>query len=125
MNLSDAELALIGTLFGSAGLKIIEWLLGRRDKAIDHGAQMREELRTEVTGLREQLAAAKEDSLRLEDEVEEWRSKFYDMRDDNIKRQTDLMIATSKIETLLKEIEECKARVSELEKKYLPHNNDL
>ena len=122
MNLSDAELALIGTLFGSAGLKVVEWFLGRKDKAIDHGVQMRDELRSELSAMREQLAAAKEESQRLEDEVEEWRSKFYDMRDENIKRQTDLMIANSKIEALVKEIEDCKTRVVELEKKYLPNN---
>lgn len=115
MNLSDAELALIGTLFGSAGLKITEYFLGRRDKVADHGSQIREELRKQVLDLRESLASAREIETRLEGEIEEWRSKYYDERDKTVKTETDLMIANSRIEALQADLATTKERIVALE----------
>lgn len=119
MNLSDAELALIGTIVGSVGLEILRRTLDRRDKQATHGSQIRDELRTQVLDLRDQLAKAKEIEQRLEDEVEEWRSKFYDKRDEDIKRQTELMLAYSRIESLQHEMQACRDRLVELEKRVL------
>jgi len=119
VNLSDAELALIGTIVGSVGLEILRRTLDRRDKQATHGSQIRDELRTQVLDLRDQLAKAKEIEQRLEDEVEEWRSKFYDKRDEDIKRQTELMLAYSRIESLQHEMQACRDRLVELEKRVL------
>lgn len=122
MNLSDAELALIGTAVGSVGLEITRRLLDRKSKQSTEGNAIREELRNSVQDLRDQLAAAKLREQQLDDEVEEWRSKFYDKRDEDIKSQTNLMIANGRIATLEIEIHALKDKLDEIEKRILPTN---
>jgi hypothetical protein len=67
---NEALLALIGTVFGGVGLKLIEQLLGRNKRRDDLAASLRTELRTDLTGLRA-------DNDRLERDVDEWRDKYY------------------------------------------------
>ena len=88
--LDAAWIALIGTLFGGVVLKVTEHWLGKTKTAADDAKAIREELRSQITS---QKAEIKE----LEDEVNEWRSKYYDLRDSYIKVQTELQIALEKI----------------------------
>lgn len=90
MNVDPAWIALFGTLFGGVALKISERLLsGSRDKNTD-AQEIRAELRTSVS---EQRTEIKD----LEDEVNEWRSKYYDLRDSYAAVQVDLQIALTSI----------------------------
>lgn len=68
--LSTAYLALAGTIFGGAGLKIIESILGRGRAREDIATSLRTELRTEMQELRA-------DNDRLEKSVDEWRDRYY------------------------------------------------
>lgn len=117
INIDGGWLALIGTIFGGAGLKIIEAWLGKAKQRQDHGAQIREELRKEVIGLREELAKSKVEELRLETEVEAWRSKYYDQFVTISEKTTQLTIAQDKIIQLKATLDSLKTRIAELEKK--------
>ena len=88
--IDPAWIALIGTLCGGLGLKITEHLLGRRKIKIDDAAKIRDELRIEITAQREEIKS-------LEAEVEKWRSEYYNLSDQQIKMQTELMIALQRI----------------------------
>lgn len=70
--LDPAWIALIATLCGGLGLKITEHWLGKNKVKVDDAARIRDELRLEITRLREDKKAA-------EEEVDEWREKYYDI----------------------------------------------
>ncbi len=90
-------IALMGTLFGGAGLKLVEQYLGKAKQKQDAGAAIRAELRIEIDSLRKQLVEASAEEQRLEAQIEEWRSKYYDLRDDKQKVVTELTIALNKL----------------------------
>lgn len=95
--MSDAWVILLGTLFGGAGLKIVEFIISRNKDKESQSRQFRDELRDEIKSLRDQLALAKEEEARLEMEIETWRGRYYDLRDIYSKAQTELFIALEKI----------------------------
>lgn len=74
--------ALAGTIFGGAGLKIIESWLGRAKERATEAQTMRDELRKEIDSLRKQLSDSDAEEKRLEGVIEDWRSKYYDLRDE-------------------------------------------
>lgn len=80
-----AVLALLGTIFGGAGLKIIESFLNRNKIKVDVATQIREELRTEVTTLRTELK-------HVEDELDEWKGKYYSLLDEFAKFKQEVML---------------------------------
>jgi len=88
--LDPAWIALIGTLAGGIGLKVTEHWLNRNKTATDDAKQIREELRTEIVSQREEIK-------RLETELEEWRTKYYDLRDSYMKQHTELTLALERI----------------------------
>ncbi len=71
MALDPTVVALIGTLMGGVGLKVMEHWLGKNRVKIDDALQIRNELRTEVTALRAE-------NKQLESEVDKWRKDYYD-----------------------------------------------
>lgn len=85
-DINQAWLALLGALLGGSGLKIIEYLLNRSKVRDDAALQMRTELRDEIKGLREELR-------KVEDELDKWRGKYYELMDEFIRAKSDLAIA--------------------------------
>lgn len=67
---NQAWLALAGALLGGSGLKFIEHLLNRGKTKDDSATVMRAELREDLKVTREELD-------RVENEVDEWRGKYY------------------------------------------------
>lgn len=65
-----AWIALIGTLAGGAGLKIVESILARGGKKRDDATAMREELRKDQAALKEELRTA-------EKELDLWKEKYF------------------------------------------------
>lgn len=63
-------LTLIGTIFGGAGLKFLEWFLGRGKNKIDIAAQLRDELRKDIKDLQNRVDE-------LEAENEKWRARAF------------------------------------------------
>lgn len=75
---NPAVIALIGTLFGGMGLKLTENILGRSRERNDLATQLRVELRAEVTELKNELR-------RVESELDDWKDKYYQLKDMFIK----------------------------------------
>lgn len=88
--LDPAWIALIGTLFGGVFLKVTEAWLGRTKSAADDAKAIREELRSQITSQKDEIK-------HLEDEVNEWRSKYYDLRDSYIQVKTELQLSLEQI----------------------------
>lgn len=82
MSIDPAWIALIGTLCGGLGLKLLEYFLGRGQLKVTEEGQIRKELRGEVTEL-------KAENRQLEADVDKWRREYYDLRDKNIERVED------------------------------------
>lgn len=94
--LDPAWIALIGTLCGGLGLKLLEHWLGKSKVKVDEAAAIRTELRLEITALRDEVN-------KLEKEVNDWREKYLDLRDSYSKLQTEYTIALAKINSKIEE----------------------
>lgn len=70
--MSDAWIALIGTIFTGAGFKAVEHWLGRTKRKDDTATMLRSELRQENEHLRNEL----ED---CDNEVDKWRNRYYSL----------------------------------------------
>lgn len=89
--------ALVGTIFGGAGLKVIESWLGRAKERATEAQGIREELRKEIDNLRLQLDKAGAEEQRLEGLIEEWREKYYDLRDEKQQVLTEFTILKERL----------------------------
>jgi len=95
-------LALIGTLFGSAGLKVIEHWLSRAKVKEDTASKMRDELRLEIDRKSKNFAA---DIERLrgelndtEKQLDEWREKYWRLMEENYQIKAELKAALAQIQ---------------------------
>lgn len=70
--MDTAWIALIGTLFGGAALKIVEGLFAKGTTKVDLATSLREELRKESTQLKEEVRLA-------EHELDTWKEKYYNL----------------------------------------------
>jgi hypothetical protein len=68
--LDTAWIALVGTVTGGVGLKIVESFLAKGSKRIDTATAMREELRKESTALKLELRV-------VEKELDSWKEKYF------------------------------------------------
>lgn len=68
--LDTAWIALIGTVFGGAGLKLLESILSRSKDKVDAAAAMRTELRNESKTLKEELRIVERD-------LDSWKEKYF------------------------------------------------
>lgn len=101
IELNSAIIALIGTVFGGAGLKAIEGFLNRsrnkmeeKKSEADIASNMREELRSEINTLKSELRT-------VEQELDTWKQKYYDLLEQfiQVKAQVDASIQQMKEET--------------------------
>lgn len=83
-------IALIGTIFGGVGLKLVEHWLGRSKIKVDDAARIRDELRLEITAQRAEIK-------QLEADVDKWREEYYNLRDKYVALQTELTLALQSI----------------------------
>jgi len=98
MHLDPAWIAVVGTVFGGVGLKVLEHWLGKSKVKIDEASKLRDELRIEITAQREEIKA-------LEAEVDTWREKFYDLRDKYSELNTEYLITLEKLKKEVLEAE--------------------
>lgn len=91
--LDPAWIALIGTIIATVGVKILERWLGKKDRNSTDAAQIRSELR-------EQITTAKEEIRRLEDELDEWRAKYYAAIEELVAKRIELQNALDTIRRL-------------------------
>lgn len=100
MELSAAVIALVGTLFGGAGFKVLEHFLTKRQVVDTRDSGIRTELRADIDRRDEELIR-KEDQIKYyrdelskgEDAHDELRDKYYKLMDENLelKRQNTIM----------------------------------
>lgn len=88
--LNPAWLALIGTVLGASGLKVIEYWLSRGDRKVDTQTVFREELRKEIQGLRDELWKVRKEVDNTESDLDKWREKYYELLDNFIKVKSEL-----------------------------------
>jgi uncharacterized coiled-coil DUF342 family protein len=88
--LDPAWIALIGTLCGGLGLKVLEHWLGKSKVKLDEASKLRDELRVELTAQKEEIRS-------LETEVDKWRKDYYDLRDKYANLNTEYLIALERI----------------------------
>jgi phage host-nuclease inhibitor protein Gam len=98
LTLDPAWIALIGTVAGGVGLKVLEHWLGRNKVRVDEAARLREEQRLEITARGEEIKS-------LESEVDRWRNDYLDLRDKHGTFVTEKMI---EMDNLRREIESLK-----------------
>lgn len=96
--------AIISSIFGGVGLKIIGTWFERSNKRISDGASIREELRTEITSLRSQLVDMKVEETRLEKEIDNWKEKYYIEFAGHQQTVTELTIAMDKLKTSMAQV---------------------
>lgn len=77
--MNEAWIALIGTVFGGAGFKIIEFFLGRKGRKEDFATKLRGELRGEVVDLRREADKLHDEADELRHEIDTWRKKYYSL----------------------------------------------
>lgn len=90
MQLDPAWIALIGTLCGGIGLKVLEHWLGKSKVRADEAAKLRDELRIE-------LNSQKDEIRELELKLQEVTREYYDLRDKYMELNTKYMIAIEKV----------------------------
>jgi len=88
-----AWIALIGTVFGGVGLKIIDHQLSKNKIRVDDAARIRDELRIEITSLRDEIN-------KLEVERDKWRADYYDLRDKINSLTTELALLQNQLDAL-------------------------
>lgn len=93
MAVDPAWIALIGTVCGGVGLKLTEHWLGRSKIKVDDASQIRDELRLEITALREEIK-------QLETDVNKWREEAYNLREKYMQQTVDLKVALEKIKSM-------------------------
>lgn len=90
MEVTTALIAVIGTIFGGAGLKIVESLLLRRKDKDTTATDLRTELREDIRYLREELKKA-------ETELDEQRRKHLELMQEYLDVKSKLDEALSEI----------------------------
>lgn len=98
MALDPAWIALIGTVCGGVGLKVVEHWLGKSKVKVDDAAKLRTEYREEITA---HLA----DIRQLEADVVKWREEYYNLRDKHVALHTELTLALRSIRAEAEEAE--------------------
>lgn len=96
-SIDPAWIALIGTLCGGIGLKIIEHWLGKSKVKMDEAAKLRDELRIQMSEQREEIK-------QLESEVDLWRKQYYDLRDNYAELNSQYIIIKQQLIALGKEL---------------------
>ncbi len=94
---SPAAIAGAATIFGGAGLKLVEWWLSRQTRENTDAQQLRQELRTQVLDLKGEASGLKGEIDKTEEEITVWRNRYYDLRDEYVTKSTELTIAVERI----------------------------
>lgn len=89
---NELWIAAIGALSGTGVVKVIEHLLSRGKIKDDTATQFRIELRGEVSELKAELA-------RVEDDLDIWKQKYYDLLGQFVQVKSELETALQQIRT--------------------------
>lgn len=110
--IDPAWIALIGTLCGGLGLKIVEHWLGRNKTKTDEASKLRDELRVQIDDLKEEIKG-------LEAERDKYRNDWLDLRDKYVAQTTQLTLALRDIEH---KSQDAAKLADDVDKQLPPHN---
>lgn len=96
--LDPAVIALIATVFGGVGLKVVEHWLGKPRSKVDDATRIRDELRIEITSLKEEIKE-------LEDERDRYRNEYYDLRDKYSNIYSELQLIKTHLQGMNENVE--------------------
>lgn len=88
--METAWIALIATIFGGGGLKIIEHFLGRHNTADVTAASMREELRKDGQSLKVETHNLREEIRAVERELDQWKEKYFTLVEEYMEAKLQL-----------------------------------
>lgn len=97
---NPAILALIGTIFGGVGLKVIEHWLSKAKTRDDTATQIRNELRTELARVKEDMTKREQYASAAEAEADGWRAKYYEQAEKLIQIKLDLASAQNEVNAI-------------------------
>lgn len=97
MAVDPTVVALVGTIMGGVGLKVVEHWLGKNKVKVDDATSLRAELRLEITAQREEIR-------QLETDVDKWRKEYYDLFLKYTQLNADLTIALQKIKDEVRQL---------------------
>lgn len=92
MEMSAAVIALVGTLFGGAGFKILEHFLTKKQLKDTTASTLRTELRGEIERRDEELRYYREELRKAEDENDQLRDAYYKLREEFFEAKRQLQI---------------------------------
>lgn len=75
--MSEGWLALIATLMGASGLKVVEYFLSRSQRKTEIDSQLRNELRQDVDSLREEIVNLRAEVERAQAATDQWRERYF------------------------------------------------
>lgn len=81
--MNEALIGVLGAIFGGAGLKLVEGYFLKGQKKIDIATEIREELREEIRGYKNEVSA-----LRIE--VDNWKRVYFRLLEIIIKHNIDI-----------------------------------
>lgn len=93
LGLDPAWIALIGTIVATIGVKFLERWLGTKDRNTADAAQIRSELKIQLQETRDEIN-------RLEQEIDSWRVKYYEVLEQLVAKKIELQNALNEIKLL-------------------------
>ena len=96
-DLTPVVIALVGTIFGGAGLKATEYWLTSASRKNEGEFKLRDELRLQIADLKEELARQRTEIDKTEAEMDSWRDKYWQLREQYAELQTELLSALQQI----------------------------
>lgn len=99
-------LALAGTVVGTIGLKLVESWLNNPAKKDSTPAELREELRKQIEGLKTDVARQTEIINETEDDMQEWQAKYWALVEEHSKIQHQMRGYLLELQKLREDIQE-------------------
>lgn len=86
----DALIALMGTIFGGAGLELVRRMLAKSKEREDSATALRSELRADISTLKAEFALVEKD-------LDLWRNKYYELYQTYIRLETQYNVVVRQI----------------------------
>lgn len=90
MEMTSAVIALIGTLFGGAGFKVLEHFLTKKQLKDTTALSLRTELRGEIERRDDELKYYREELKKAEEENDQLRDSYYKLREEFFQAKREL-----------------------------------
>lgn len=97
LDLTQIIIAGISTLLAGVGLKVVEKIAARTKNRQDAAAEIRNELRMQISDLRAEITDLKQELEDAQNDLDQWKAKYYELVDQLSKTRADLNIALTRI----------------------------